>query len=266
MDIEGPISSPLSFDPFVQPVTLLLPDGTSFNITLRDVDEYASYGIRICINYSSQIGASIVLLLVLLMLTKPDKRRSPIFILNALSLALNAIRSLLQCFYFTGAFNHPYAYFAMDYSRVPATQYQISIAGVVLTFLLLVCIEVSLVLQVRVVCITLRNITRFGITILSAVVAMVAIGFRFALTVVNSRSIAATEDFGHWAWLAHANNITTTISVCFFCAIFIAKLGSALIERRKLGLKQFGPMQIIFIMGCQTLIIPGKLPPDSGSR
>lgn len=244
-------------DLFAQPVTLFLPDGTPFIITLTDIEEYASYAIRICINYASQIGASFILLVVLLLLTKREKRQSPIFILNALCLALNFIRSILQCLYFTGGFNKPYAVFAGDYSRVPAVQYRISITAGVLILLLVTCIEISLILQVRAVCATLSSVKRTLATIVSAVVALLAIGFRFALTVINARSIAAAEDFGHWYWLPNATNIVMTISICFFCIIFVSKLAWALLERYKLGLKQFGPLQIILIMGCQTLIVPG---------
>ncbi len=56
----------------------------------------------------------------------------------------------------------------------------------------------------------------------------------------------------------HAGEITTTISVCVFCAMFVAKLGVAMKERKKLGIKQFGPMRVLFIMGCQTMFIPSK--------
>ena len=247
-----------AFDPFSQSFTLLLQDGSPFNVTIPDLDSFMLYNVRVCINYGSQLGASLVLLVMLLLLTKPDKRVSPIFVLNALSLSLNFIRSLLQCLYFTCAFNEPYAYFADDYSRVPRTDYATSIAADVLTLLLLVCVEVSLVLQTRIVCTTLREIHRHIITAASGSVALLAIGFRFGLVVENCKSIMSAADFGLWAWLASATNITTTISICFFCTVFTVKLGFALHERKKLAMKQFAPMRIIFIMGCQTLVVPGK--------
>ncbi|TKA75363.1 hypothetical protein B0A49_03334 [Cryomyces minteri] len=244
------------FDPFSQSFTLLAADGTPFNVSMSDVNDYVSYGGRILVNYSSQIGASALLLVVLLLLTKHEKRSSPIFILNSISLTLNTMRSILQCLYFTGPFYSFYAYFASDYTRVPKAQYGVSIAGVVFTFLLLVCIEVSLILQMRVVCVTSPKLQRFWITMSSTVVALLALGFRLALLVENARSISSLDDFGAFQWLASASNITTTISICFFCIVFCTKLGLALRRRSKLGLSQFGPMQIIFIMGCQTLIIP----------
>ena len=251
-------SSP-PFDPFTQIVTLLFSDGTPLNVSVPDLDTYILYNVQICINYSAQLGASVVLLVILVLITKSEKRRAPIFLLNSMSLALNTIRNVLQCLYFTGPFSETYAYFTQDYSRVPPSAYATSIAATVLTLMLLICVELSLVLQTRVVCTTLRDIYRHCIFGCSLSVALLAIGFRFALVVLNSKYILAAKSFASFDWLASAANITASISICFFCIVFVTKLGLALNARRKLGLQQFGPMQIIFIMGCQTLVIPGTL-------
>ncbi len=256
--VSTAFSSP-TLDPFTQSFSLLLSDGTSVSISVPDLDAFILYNVQICINYSSQLGASLLLLIVLLILTRREKRQSPIFIINALALAINTTRSVLQCLYFTGPYSEVYAYFAQDYSRVTTSAEATSIAGSVLTLLLLICVQLSLILQTMIICTTVRDTYRLCIAAMSVSVALVATGFRFALVVENSKFIVNAESFASFAWLGSATNITATISICFYCAIFIMKLGVALYERRKLGIKQFGPMQIIFIMGCQTLIIPGKL-------
>ena len=246
-----------SFDPFTQSFTLHMADGTPFNVSIPDLDSFMLYNIQISINYSAQLGASFLLLVVLLLLTKNEKRRSPIFVINSLSLFLNTARNILQCLYFTGPFSETYAYFAQDYSRVPRSAYATSVAGTVLIFLLLVCVELSLILQTRVVCTTIRQLYRRGIFALSFLIALVAVAFRLALCVENSEYIVSLTYLVPLTWLGSAANITTSISVFWFCAVFVTKLGLAIRQRRKLGLRRFGPMQIIFIMGCQTLVIPG---------
>jgi len=251
----GPLPA---FDPFMQAVTILLPDGTPFNITMQDIDTHASFGIQICTNFGAQLGASFITLVVLLILTKRENRRSPIFILNTLSLVVSVTRSVLQAVYFMGPFYHPYAYFAQDYSRVPRSAYDTSLTAGAMTLLLQTSIEISLTLQVHVVLVTASKLQRFWIMVVTVTIALLAVGMRFALTVINGLAINATQNFRIYEWLASATNITTTISIFFFCAVFVGKLGLALWQRHKLGLRQFGPMQIIFIMGCQSLIIPGK--------
>lgn len=246
------------FDPYSQSFTLQASDGTPFNVSIPDLDYFVYYNNQICINYGAQTGASIVLLIVLLLLTKPDRRASPIFIVNVSSLALNIIRTVLLCLYFTGPFTETYAVFSGDFSRVHTGDYATSVTAAVFTLLVLVCVETSLCLQTRVVCVTMRQVYRRIIFAASMVIALLAIAFRLALCVENSIYIVQAKVDGPLHQLASATTITETISICWFSAVFVAKLAFALNERRKLGLVQFGPMQIIFIMGCQTLIIPGE--------
>ncbi|KAL8790039.1 MAG: hypothetical protein Q9195_006541 [Heterodermia aff. obscurata] len=243
-------------DPFTQTITLHLADGTPLDLPLSELDEFMLYNVQICINFASQIGASFILLVVLLLLTKPDKRRAPIFVTNVLSLALNVIRNILQCLYFTGPFNKIYAYYGQDYSHVAGKDYGISVTASVLTVLLLACVESSLLLQIRVVCCTLPSRYRLATYGVSILTALLAIAFRFALCVENSKFIVTLTYETSLELLDNAANITTSISICWFCAAFVTKLGFALHQRRKLGLDQFRPMQIIFIMACQTLVIP----------
>lgn len=245
-----------SFDPFTQSFTLLMRDGTPFNVTIPDLDMFIMYSVQISINYAAQLGASLIFLIVLLLLTKSEKRKSPVFILNSVALILNFLRLLLQCLYFTGPFSETYAYFSVDYSRIKGSDYATQITTGVLTFLLLACVELSLLLQVQVVCVTLRDAFKRLIYAFSAMIAGLALAFRLALCVENSKYILALEPEVSLQWLVSASNIATSISVCWFCAVFVIKLGFAINQRRKLNAGSFRPMQVIFIMGCQTLIIP----------
>lgn len=250
-------SSVPTFDPFQQNFTLYMSDGTPVNISIPQLDEFVLYGTQISINYGVQIGASIVLFIVMLLLTRPEKRTSAIFVVNTLSLVFNITRNVLFCLFFTGAFNESYAYFTGDYSRVPRGDYASSVTATVFELLTLISIETSLCLQVHVVCITLQRKYRLTILALSAAIGLAAIGLRFWYMAKNAILIIQTMPLDSLYSLGSATNIATSISICWFSAVFVIKLGIALRTRSKLGLGQFGSMQIIFIMGCQTLIVPG---------
>lgn len=251
------MNSTTPFNPYEQSFTLLGANGTPFNVTIPELDYFVYYNNQICISYGAQLGASIVLLIVLLLLTKRDKRTSAIFIINALALIFNIIRNVMFALYFTGPWTETYAYFGQDYSGVHTRDYAESVNSAVFTFLVLVCIDMSLCLQTRVVCITLRSVHRIGIFIASISVALVGIGFHFTLLVENCIFIVNAKAEDSLYWIVEASQIANTVSICFFCTVFTTKLGFALRQRKKLGLAQFGPMQILFIMGCQTLVIPG---------
>lgn len=227
------------------------------DITYADIDEILYYGVSICINYGTQIGASLILLIALVLVTRPEKRQSAVFIFNALSLAINFVRNILQCLYFTSTFWTSYVIFTGDYSNVPRSAYNTSIAGVLLTFLLVICLEISLVLQVRAVCGTMTDRVKYSIATISIAIVSTLIGFHFAETILNIKAINTAQSFSKYDWLGGAVIYLTTASICWFSVVFVGKLAFALVQRRKLGLTQFGPMQIIFIMGAQTLFIPG---------
>ncbi|KAF2140733.1 uncharacterized protein K452DRAFT_319617 [Aplosporella prunicola CBS 121167] len=243
-------------DPFNQQITIVTEHGESVELFMSDIHNLTQYAIKVCINYASQLGASFVFLLLLLVLTKREKRRSPIFVFNILALAVNVVRSVLQCLYYTSPWYHPYAVFANDYSRVTRGDYATSATTVILQLVLCICIEISLVMQVHVVCITMERTRRSAVMILSSLVALTTIGLRFALTVVNVQYILRDEGMAFQQRISSAANISTSVSIWFFSIIFCAKLAFAIRNRRRLGLIQFGPMQIIFVMGCQTLIVP----------
>ncbi|KAK0659567.1 Pheromone P-factor receptor [Lasiodiplodia hormozganensis] len=246
------------FDPWNQSIVLYDAQGyrVPHDLRLNYFNDWAKYAIHASINWGSQIGASIIMVILLLVLTKHDKRRSPIFILNILALVLSVVRAITNVAFYTSEFYNFYTFITEDVSRVPTSDYATSITAVIMTLLLLTCIELSLILQASVVCATLARPRRIAITVLSIVVALMAISARIALTVWNIQFIfGLTEDLR--ANLPAISNVTSSFSVCFFSLIFCGKLGLAIRNRRKLGLKQFGPMQIVFIMAAQTLIIPG---------
>jgi pheromone alpha factor receptor len=243
-------------DPDSQLVTFYSRDGQEVSVDLYSIDLFYQYNVRLCINLGSQLGASVILLVFLLLLTHSGKRGSSVFILNALALLFNILRLLLQTIHFSTPFEKIYPFFSGDYSDVKPGAYAISILGVVFETMLVMCIMISLVVQVHVVCKTLRRRYRRPLLAFSVLVALVPIGFRMGWMVINCIYIMAVKSTNAFVWLQSAVNIVITISICFFCAIFVVKLGHAIKQRRRLGVRDFGPMKIIFVCGCQTLTIP----------
>jgi pheromone alpha factor receptor len=250
-------------DPFSQTFTLLDSSGHPFNVSMADIASLNYDNVQMALIYGVQIGLTVVMLVTLLLLTQPGKRQSPVFILNVLALLLNTTRASLLAVYLTSNWDNPYSILAADYSRITNTDVANSIAVSVVKFVEVVVIEISLVLQVHVVLSTATRVQRFWLMVLSGTVGMIAIAFQLGTTAINSVALKGYKTSNgivppDQARVASAANITLTISICFFMAIFISKLGYALKQRRTLGLHKFGPMQVIFIMGLQTMIVPCK--------
>lgn len=198
--------------------------------------------------------------MVLLLLTRKENRTSTVFVLNVLALAFNIMRLLCQILHYTTNFEEIYPYFTYDYSSVDRGSYAISIIAVTTETLLIVCIEISLVLQVGVVFSTTKRIYRNALLSVVTVVALVPIGFRLAYMIASINEIITLRPWtAYLTWLQYAALLTITISICLFSAIFVAKLGYAMKHQKRLGIRDFGPVKVIFIFGCQTLIIPAVI-------
>jgi pheromone alpha factor receptor len=245
------------FDRWTQNFTLIGSDGQPFTTDMGEINFERQWGIRVAINWASQIGASVMLIVVLMLLTKREKRKSSIFIVNAACLVLNTIRSILQCVWLTTEFFNPYAIVSNDYSRVKNLDYGNTILSNVVLLLLTACIMISLSLQVWVVCVTLSPTHRLVTMVVTSLVALVAVGYRFAITVFSNIQTMQERTLTQYESTLMAAHITQAIAVWLYCVVFTVKLGQALYQRRKMNMRQFGPMQVVFIMGCQTMIIPG---------
>lgn len=246
---------------WAQDFTLIGPDGQPFVTNMVRINFMRQWGIRVAINWATQIGASFILLLVLLLLTRREKRKSSIFIINALCLVLNIVRSILQCVWLTTEFYHPYSVLSNDFSRVTAIEKGNTIVSNVVLLILVILIMVSLSLQVWVVCVTMKPLHKILIMSGTTLVALVAVGFRFAVVVIDNIQALKAESMSFYVNLIMDMHITQAVSVWVYSCVFTFKLGQAILQRKRMNMTQFGPMQIIFIMGCQTMIIPGNYIP-----
>ncbi|EEP75387.1 predicted protein [Uncinocarpus reesii 1704] len=246
----------MGFNPFTQEFYIRHINGNEITTSLAKVDFYMQDNAKQCISFGAQLGASLMMLIVLFLLTPPDKRRSPVFWLNSAALLLNSGHMLCSSLFYTSGFAYAYALLASDYSQVPVSSYANSILGTILIGLLVICVEASLLFQTQVLCSTFRSLYRYTLLGVSMLLVLVTVGFRLAQTVENCKVTIGLKSFETFIWLQSATNILTTTSICYFSAIFVAKLGFAINTRRELGLTGFGAMQVIFIMFCQTMTVP----------
>jgi pheromone alpha factor receptor len=261
MNDEAAMSA--TMNPFTQGVNVVAPDGSTVTLKMDDFDRLRLYGCRLAISYGTQIGASFLLLLVLLLLTRAEKRKSSIFLINGLCLLTNAIRCVLLSCFVTSTWWNPYAQLLSYYEGVSTRDKATLVAMNTFTLIVTVLVMMSLSLQVYVVCITTAPKQRFVIMGVTTLMACVATGYKFAFVVLSTRANLRLETFDSDVVLT--SYVTQAVSIWLFSCVFTYKLGHAIVQRRKLKMPQFGPMQIVFIMGCQTLIIPGTFDPFPSS-
>lgn len=253
-------ASEIPFDPLTQTFSILLTDGiTSVDISLSDVDSFGYYNSKVCANLGAQLGASCIMLVIILLITKDNKRNTLVFGLNALSLVLSIIRTILNIAYWAGPFSEAYAYFSGDYANIPRSAYNTSIAAAVFVLLFIIAVESSLLLQTHIIFKGLQHPVRHTIMMaFSLALVLLTVGFRFASVVTNIQTILDTESSYDIVWVASATLITETVTVWYFCLIFMGKLIYHIMRQRQMNAVVYKPLQILSIMSGCTMIIPCK--------
>jgi len=263
----NPFQANNTFDPYSQHFTLLAPDGqTQVTGKMANILALQANATVQGIIYGIQTGLSALLLFTLLLMTKSDKRRSAVFLLNVAALLLVLMRNIVNCVELVSIFYNFYNWELHWYPAGSALRHAMgaSITAEILSLLTDAVIYASLVLQVYIVCCTLHRYQQLLILFGGTFIAVVSVSVRMTLAVMNIKwfvlgidksQVWQLEVFVH---LASANNIITVVSIAIYSLVFVVKLAFAIRLRRKLHMKQFGPMQIIFVMGCQTLAVPRK--------
>ncbi|KAG5519272.1 hypothetical protein PMAC_001897 [Pneumocystis sp. 'macacae'] len=170
------------------------------------------------------------------------------------------IRACLQCAYLTGNWTSYSVQFLQEFGLLSYNDFYISVVASCMPIFIILFIELSLLIQIRVIYATHKKL-RTPLTIISCIIISVVIVFWVIAAIQNSMAILSQTHFGSsgiWGapWPYTAARISFVFSVCLGCLVFVSKLFFAIYRRHKMGIKDFGPMQIIFITSCQTLIIP----------
>lgn len=232
------------------------------NVTLATIDSSNWWNTACTINYAAQAGGCGVMFFVVLALSQASKRRTPIFILNVLSLLFGFFRGLFLALYFVSPWVKLYPSFTNDYSAIPTNAYVISIFGTLFPFLMSITVSLSLVLQVYTVIKNMKDAYRYGIIAMSGLVFFLAVGFAFARMVINNIDVMHANWYTE-QWVMQGALYTETISIWYFSIIFTSKLVYTLHFRRKHGWKQWSGVKILAAMGGCTMVIPCSYPSPS---
>ncbi|KAJ8103133.1 fungal pheromone mating factor STE2 GPCR-domain-containing protein [Lipomyces tetrasporus] len=249
--------APADYTAINQPLEIMF-NGSHTTISATWIDSWMRESGISCTVFGVHIGAAAITAIILALLTKPNKRRTPVFILNEISLFLVILRAGLYINYVLGPFNTFGAYFSGDYSEVP---YQALVRSSVTAFLQLLItfgVELSLLFQVRIVFDTHRRLQRI-ITAGCSVLVVIVMAFWLVAIVQNIGEIMQAGEYQYLAWAWTTAKALYAASISIFSGIFCFKLVLAIRQRRVLGLTEFGPLQVIVIMTTQTMIVPAVI-------
>ncbi|GJN86958.1 hypothetical protein PLIIFM63780_010540 [Purpureocillium lilacinum] len=250
-----------AFDPYTQNVTFLGPDGvTPIAVPIPEIDSFDDTTVAVTINYSIQIGCCIITLLVLLTMTRPlVKLRRVSSMLYAFGLATCIVRNSIFVAFFMSPLNHFYQSFAGDYSNVSRKFIANSIAGDVMSCLLVLIVEAALMNQAWTTVRLWSEPIRALLVLASGVIVLVAVAFRIGFLVVQARAnvdLLAPGPGDQWA--VQGSLITLAISIFWFCALFNLKLVGHLITNWGVlpSMRTLTSMEVLIMTNGILMIIP----------
>ena len=235
-------------------------DGTPTTLTFEELNDWiyligAETGV-----FGFGLGFVSMLLIILFIVTPAAKIRKPIFLLNVAGLFFVAFRSILALIIACASYQGVGQTFLNGIAQYPRATWTPNVVGTILAYLVYGCNMASLILQVRVV-FAAEPLTRKIITWFGTIAAVVEMGLILAwLVFVNKFTLRIPETLPLWLYKTYRIYFVCFVGVS--CLIFLYKLGFTINRRRKMGMNatQFGPLQIIFVMFCQCLIVPRKYP------
>ncbi|TWU71960.1 hypothetical protein ED733_001358 [Metarhizium rileyi] len=248
----------MAFNPLLQPVTFLSPSRRPISIPIPAIDALNDESISTTINYAFQLGSCATLLVIVLIMTPPSKLRRISSLLHVAGLAMCIIRTALLLAFYVSPLNHFYQFWAGDYSSVPRRFLYNSVAGNVFSLLLFITLQAALMHQAWTMVSLWPTLIKLCLTAASATISLLAIGWRFAFTVVQNRSNLDLAPAVSLAWLIETALILNALSICWYCALFNVKLVTHLLVNRGIlkSSQTLTPMETLVITNGVLMFVP----------
>lgn len=248
-------------DPRFQIFNITDADGASVPVPMSLVDFDREHAVNISINYGSQIGASLTMLIVMLVMSPSAKLRRAYTALQAAALAVNVVRMVLLSLFWPSEWMSMFALYTGDYRFVSRGEYALSVSMNVSSLLVTLLVEACLIMQAWTMVNLWHDLWKWAAAAASAAVSLTTVGFRFAFCVVQSQAVLNATSAVRTEWVAHVTIITGATSIFWYCALFNMQLIAHLVKNRSFLPTASGlsPMEALVFSNGILMAVPGRL-------
>lgn len=246
-----------------QIINLTMPDGSQAPISLLAVDLNQKYMIGTTIGYSVELGATLVMLAVILAMTPRTKFWRASTFINIFSLLNNIARTLLLVLYFQSSWTRFYVLWTGDTSSVTRADFRSSVASVAISIPQNLLMMAALMLQAWSMVQLWPDLYKLGILAFSCILSLAEVGFMLATQIYQIRSFYLSDprDFlTGMMWMRYAWLGLEVSSVCWFCSMFILKLIIHMWKNRSFlpSAKGLAAMDVLVMTNGVLMLIPGQ--------
>lgn len=250
-------------DPVDQLINLTLPNGLQESIPLSIVDDNTALFVCKSISYGAELGASVVMLAVILTMTPKAKFWRFTTFLNIAALCNNIIRVLLLAIYFESSWVAFYTLYSGDLSYVAKVDVVNSVASTVMSIQQNIMMMTALIIQAWAMVKLWPRAHKWGIFIVSVVLVLWEMGFMVAAEayqITNALPWEPADILLEHLWVRYGFLALEVICICWFCFLFNVKLGMHLWKNRGFlhqG-KGLSAMDALVMTNGALMLIPGK--------
>ncbi|KAK4214570.1 fungal pheromone mating factor STE2 GPCR-domain-containing protein [Rhypophila decipiens] len=245
------------FDPTQQNITLLGPDQSPITIPITAIDEAYYSSFAQAINFGVQLGATIIMWIIMLVMTPRKRFKVAPTIVNFAALTFTLIRMVVLCLYYVSTWQHLYTVFGPgDYAHVPARDYRLSVVATFFSVPVTILVEMALIVQAWSMLRLWPAAWKLMTAILSLGLVSTTIGFNMAVTITQIKYIVSNGQIYEWLQYAYVCLLTSTI--CWFAFLFIARLVLHQWETRRIlpQLEGISAMDALILTNAILMIIP----------
>lgn len=229
------------------------------SVPIPDLDAFYDEKISIASNYSVQLGAVLIVLIVMLVMTPIAKLRRLYSMLLLAGLVICITRQGFMVADGLGPYNHFYENWTQDESLIPWFYSCRTVVAHVFSLLLVLVIQVILMQQAWTMVSLWPLTVKVSLVCLSALISLVAIGWRFAFSVMQMKYALGLLQARDYIWLIYTALIVNTLAMSWYCALFNVKLVLHLLANRGIlsASTQLTPMEVLIMTNGILMIVPG---------
>jgi pheromone alpha factor receptor len=262
--MSAPSASSTPFNPFNQTINLTMADGvTIVPVPVSLIDQYYWIeGFQQDANFGAQMGACIMMILVVITMTPRNRFVKASTKINLALLIASLAHASFEQSYFTGHFFEFYILFSGDISTVAPVTYATQVCSIVARMIQLPLTQAALALQAWTMIRLWPVVGKWLIFFVSFCVVFLSIGVRFAFNVVDSMQVIEAN-YTFPEWMERADFIMDTLSIIWFCALFLFKLISHMASNRSSLPATHGlqPYDVLVMTNGVLLLIPSMYAP-----
>ncbi|KAK3348505.1 pheromone receptor 2 [Neurospora tetraspora] len=231
--------------------------GQLLNVTTADIDQLNGMLISSAINYATQIGATFIMLAIMLLMTPRRRFKRLPTIISLLALLLNLIRVVLLALFYPSHWTDFYVLYSGDWQFVPASDMQISVAATVLSIPVTALLLSALMVQAWSMMQLWTPLWRALVVLVSGLLSLATVAMSFVNCIFQAKNILYADPFPD-RWVRKLYLALTTGSISWFTFLFMIRLVMHMWTNRSIlpSMKGLKAMDVLIITNSILMLIP----------